>query len=121
MRTFRAEPSASILIESMRDIGYSLETALADVTDNAITARASRIELFAEMGDPVRVGVLDNGTGMSRDELMAAMRLGSRSPLDERAPRRPNGTRPRHACAKTAGISRRSTRRATPQHLRLED
>lgn len=29
-----ATPHASALIESMRDIGYSLETALADVIDN---------------------------------------------------------------------------------------
>lgn len=86
MRTYLAAPSASILIESMRDIGYSLETALADVIDNAVSAGAGKIELFAEPGDEARIGVLDNGTGMSHDELMAAMRLGSRNPLEERAP-----------------------------------
>jgi len=86
MRTFRAAPNASMLIESMRDIGYSLETALADVVDNAITAQASKVELFAEKAN-ARIGVLDNGTGMSNDELMAAMKLGSRNPLEERLPR----------------------------------
>jgi Histidine kinase-, DNA gyrase B-, and HSP90-like ATPase len=86
MQTYRAAPSASILIESMRDIGYSLETALADIVDNAITAGATKIELFAEGNDNARIGVMDNGTGMNHDELMAAMKLGTRNPLDERLP-----------------------------------
>lgn len=42
MKTVSAAPKAAMLIESMRDIGYSLETALADVIDNSITAKASR-------------------------------------------------------------------------------
>lgn len=85
MRTYRAAPSASMLIESMRDIGYSLETALADVVDNAISANATRIELFADT-DTACIGILDNGTGMSPDELMAAMKPGSRNPLEKREP-----------------------------------
>jgi hypothetical protein len=72
-----------MLIESMRDIGYSLETALADVVDNAISANATRIEIFADT-DKARVGILDNGTGMSSDELLAAMKPGSRNPLERR-------------------------------------
>ena len=74
-----------MLIESMRDIGYSLETALADLVDNSITSGASRIDLFIDPGaGAARLGVLDNGRGMTRDELFTAMRPGSRSPLDER-------------------------------------
>jgi hypothetical protein len=86
MRTYRAAPNASFLIESMRDIGYSLETALADVVDNAISAHATRVEIFAD-SDAARIGILDNGTGMSCDDLMAAMKPGSRNPLEEREPR----------------------------------
>ena len=86
MKTFRAAPSASMLIESMRDIGYSLETALADVVDNSITAGASKIEIRADSGDHPRIAVIDDGCGMSWEELMAAMRPGSRNPLDERTP-----------------------------------
>lgn len=75
-----------MLIESMRDIGYSLETALADVIDNSISARAKTIRVFADTADPeVRIGVLDDGEGMTEEDLHAAMRLGSRSPLDERS------------------------------------
>lgn len=86
MRTVNAAPRASILIESMRDIGYSLETALADVIDNSITANASRIELFSEADETnARIAVLDNGEGMTEDDLLAAMRPGSRNPLGERS------------------------------------
>lgn len=85
MRTAEAAPRASMLIESMRDIGYSLETALADVIDNSITAGASSIRLFAETGDSeAMIGILDDGAGMTEEELLVAMRPGSRNPLDER-------------------------------------
>src|SRR5665647_2701766 len=85
MRTVCAAPSAASLIQSMRDLGYSLETALADVVDNSVTAHASRIEILAETTTPaVKIGVLDNGDGMSEKQLLAAMRLGSQNPLEER-------------------------------------
>lgn len=85
MRTVQTDPSPSVLIESMRDIGYRLDTALADIVDNSITAEASTIHLLSEAGDrPASIGVLDDGLGMSEAELLAAMRLGSRSPRETR-------------------------------------
>ena len=79
MRTVRAEPGASTLIESMRDIVYSLESALADVVDNSITARARTINVFADStGTEPRIAILDDGDGMTEEELLSAMRLGSR-------------------------------------------
>lgn len=86
MRSIRAAPSASILIESMRDIGYSLETALADVIDNSITAGASKIDIRADLGEHPRIAVIDDGCGMSCTDLMKAMRPGSRNPLEDRMP-----------------------------------
>lgn len=76
---------ASSLIESMRDVGYSLETALADIIDNSITAKSTRVDIFcdADASEPA-IGILDNGTGMSEGELRNAMRPGSRNPLDNR-------------------------------------
>jgi len=41
MTMVRAAPRAAMLVESMRDVGYTLETALADIMDNAIAAGAS--------------------------------------------------------------------------------
>ena len=86
MRVFDIPPRPSSLIESIRAIGYSLSTALADLVDNCIAARAETIQIFAslETSDP-KVGILDDGVGMTEDELLEAMRLGSRSPLEERA------------------------------------
>ena len=78
-------PRASVLVESLRDIGYSLQTAVSDVIDNSLTAGARTIELHAETHaeDPV-IGIVDDGTGMTEAELLEAMRPGSRSPLQGR-------------------------------------
>jgi hypothetical protein len=75
-----------MLIESMRDIGYSLETALADVIDNSITAGARTIHVHVDSTDAnVKLGIVDNGQGMTKPELLDAMRLGSRHPQEQRA------------------------------------
>lgn len=86
MRTARAAPRAAMLIESMRDIGYTLESALADVIDNAITAGAKNVEIFADTNAvKPKLAIIDDGFGMVEAELLDAMRPGNRSPLDERA------------------------------------
>lgn len=79
-------PRASVPIESMREIGYSLPTAVADIVDNSLAAGARRIDLLADTdsGDP-SVAILDDGAGMTPDRLIEAMRPGSRSPLEHRA------------------------------------
>ena len=86
MQTKEIAPRASVLIESMRDIGYTLETALADIVDNSITAGSTCIRIFAstDKASPY-IAILDDGKGMDSEEILAAMRLGSRSPLEERA------------------------------------
>ncbi|MXX91001.1 MAG: ATP-binding protein [Boseongicola sp. SB0677_bin_26] len=79
-------PRASSMTESLRDMGYSLRTALADVIDNSITAGASSIRLFADTHHAApAIGVLDDGVGMTRDELFEAMRPGARNPLETRS------------------------------------
>ncbi len=79
-------PSPSALVESLRDIGYSVDTAIADVIDNSITAESKRIDVrFSwNSGDPW-VAILDDGSGMDETELIAAMRFGSMSPLEVRS------------------------------------
>lgn len=84
-KTTRIPPHASILIESMRDIGYSLDTALADIIDNSVTAGAKSIDLFVETSGPEnKLAIVDDGDGMTGDELLDAMRPGSQNPLDSR-------------------------------------
>ena len=86
MRVIEIPPKPSPLIESIRAIGYTLSTAIADLVDNCITAQAETIQIFAntENAKP-SVGILDDGVGLTEEELLEAMRLGSRSPLEERA------------------------------------
>ena len=79
-------PRASALVESLRDMGYSLQTALADVIDNSITASARNIQLLADTHDEFpAIGVLDDGVGMTRDDLLEAMRPGTTGPLEVRS------------------------------------
>jgi len=80
-------PFAPVLLESMRAIGYSFETAVADIVDNAISADASEISIRFSPYQPPYVAVIDNGSGMTSEELVSAMRHGSRNPLEERGPR----------------------------------
>ena len=69
----------------MRDFGYSLETALADIVDNAITAEAGSIQIDTEMYcDAPFIAIRDDGIGMSETELHNALRLGSRDPRELR-------------------------------------
>lgn len=78
-------PDPVSLIESMRAIGYTTETAVADVIDNSISANASTIRVeYDASGEPF-VAILDNGHGMDASELTNAMRHGSRNPVDVRS------------------------------------
>lgn len=85
-KTRNAPPSASSMIESLRGLGYSTSTALADIIDNSLAASASQVDLhFVWDGERQVIAVLDNGHGMLDCELFDAMRLGFLSPLTERA------------------------------------
>jgi len=80
-------PSASAMIESMRAYGYSLPVAVADLIDNSIPAGADNVWLtFHWGGRDSWIAISDDGSGMSESALVAAMRLGSQSPLVERSP-----------------------------------
>lgn len=79
-------PLPSALIESLRSIGYTLDTALADIIDNSITAQAGSISVrFLWNNGKPWIAVCDDGLGMSPKELIEAMRFGSRSPTAKRS------------------------------------
>ena len=80
-----APPEASSMIETFRAVGYSIETAIADIIDNSITANAKNIWIDYEWNGPSTIlSITDDGHGMSNEELVQAMRPGSTSPLDVR-------------------------------------
>lgn len=81
-------PEASSMIESMRAYGYTLPTAIADLIDNSIAAECTTVWLqFYWSGADSWISIMDDGRGMRESELSNAMKLGSRSPLENRDPR----------------------------------
>lgn len=82
----QAEPNAASMIETFRAIGYSVESAIADIIDNSITADAKNIWVDYDWKGPKTViSILDDGHGMNNDELTDAMRPGCKNPLDARS------------------------------------
>lgn len=79
-------PRPAAIAESMRDIGYSFPSALADIVDNCISAEASHIDIQFRWnhGEPI-IAILDDGHGMSQDVLLEAMRPGTKGPATERS------------------------------------
>jgi Histidine kinase-, DNA gyrase B-, and HSP90-like ATPase len=82
-----AEPRASAMVESLRAFGYNMQTAIADLIDNSISAGAKNVWLsFCWDGANSHVSIRDDGHGMTEAQLIDAMRPGSQSPLGEREP-----------------------------------
>lgn len=84
MKTNPLLPYAPTLIESTRAIGYTLETAIADIVDNSISASASCTNIFFFPVRDAYIAILDDGCGMDADALEIAMRYGSQNPNEER-------------------------------------
>ena len=80
-------PKASTLMGSLRSMGYSFESAVADVIDNSISAHAQNIRILFPSTplDELAIGILDDGDGMKGDVLFEAMRYGSLSAEEERS------------------------------------
>lgn len=72
-------PKADMLMGSMRSMGYSFESAVADVIDNSISTNCSVVKVLFPT-NPLQkscVGILDDGEGMDDEVLFEAMRYGS--------------------------------------------
>lgn len=84
--TAPAIPEASTMIETFRAIGYNVETAVADIIDNSISAGASNVWVnFEWKGSETWLSIKDDGSGMNNEELIQAMRPGSKNPLADRS------------------------------------
>lgn len=88
MESYKAEianPNPKSTINSYRSFGYNLSTALADIVDNSISANANEIHISYKWdGQDSFISVLDDGTGMNKDDLVIAMTPGSKDPEEER-------------------------------------
>jgi hypothetical protein len=70
MKVIDMPPFAPVLMESTRAMGYSLESAVADIIDNSIAANASNVDIQFSPYDAVPfISILDNGNGMTKDQI----------------------------------------------------
>lgn len=84
-KPYHLPPSAACLSASLRDLGYSLETAIADLIDNSISADATDIQIFCYTNRNIPIlAISDNGHGMSKEDVIVAMRHGSTDPRKKR-------------------------------------
>lgn len=81
---YEVAPDPQRISEGLRDTGYEFRTAVADIIDNSIAAKAELIDirLAMDFGGDVLVSVADNGEGMDHDGLINAMRYGSKRRSD---------------------------------------
>jgi hypothetical protein len=77
------DPNAGRLVESLRYLGYGNYEAIADLVDNAIDAEARYISIRVQQrNNQPYISIADRGTGMAKDVLDQAMRLGSLTARD---------------------------------------
>lgn len=80
-------PDPRRLINGLRDTGYTFNVAVADLVDNSISAGADKIFLDLQMdyAGEITFQIIDNGRGMTKDELKIAMQYGSPRQEDPRS------------------------------------
>lgn len=71
-------PPEPQLMESMRAVGYTLQTAIADIVDNSISANADHVAIYFNSATPDHLAIIDDGDGMTAEEVQSAMRLAGR-------------------------------------------
>ena len=69
-------PEAKLLLASLR-------SAIADIVDNCISAKAKHIDIIFET-EKMRILILDDGIGMTAQALIENMRIGSSDPSKQR-------------------------------------
>ncbi|MFU8870407.1 ATP-binding protein [Micromonospora sp. SL4-19] len=81
-----ANPDPAGTITSLRSFGYSIEAAVADLVDNSVSAGARHIDVFFTWAGPASwVAVVDDGRGMTAEELVTAMTVAARGSYQARA------------------------------------
>lgn len=75
-------PDPSATVESLGHLGYDTRSAIADLIDNSLTARAKAVSVQAHWAARDSwCAVIDDGHGMTGNQLRDAMRIGSADPL----------------------------------------
>lgn len=77
-------PLASVLMQSLRSVGYNTASALADLIDNSLAAGARTVGISLIMVPAPCAWLIDDGDGMDAETLIKSMRYGSRDPRSPR-------------------------------------
>lgn len=74
---FQVPPDPAGTLEGLRNAGYTVATAVADLIDNSLASGAEHIDvqLFQDSGERWFLEIKDDGRGMPRDRLIEAMRI----------------------------------------------
>lgn len=81
LKTNPAVPQAASMIETFRAMGYTIETAVADIVDNSVAAGAHQVWIDYDYPEgEMWLSVRDDGHGMDNDTLINAMVPGSKDP-----------------------------------------
>ncbi|CAL9453665.1 hypothetical protein SUDANB106_02518 [Streptomyces sp. enrichment culture] len=74
--------STVALLSSLRDSGHSISSAVSEVIDNSLEARANNIQVFVEEStsgrkkNVARIAFIDDGAGMSAEFIQRHLQLG---------------------------------------------
>lgn len=77
------------VMTGIRNMGYTLESAILDIVDNSIVAGAKKVNIIIQAEDKTlkqsirRIIIDDNGKGMNTDQIYNALELGSSQSLYE--------------------------------------
>ncbi|MEU3390410.1 ATP-binding protein [Streptomyces albidoflavus] len=81
-----AAPEPAGMVASLSSLGYSLPAAVADLVDNSISVEARNIDVeFTWAGADSWIAVVDDGWGMTAEELVTAMTVAARGPAAARS------------------------------------
>ena len=83
--TIPIQPSPN-LIGVLAQSGYTLETAIADIIDNSLSAKAKNIDVFFNLlkGEDSYVSIQDDGVGMSLEKMKEAAVIAHISKFEDR-------------------------------------
>ena len=83
MPVLKSKINARRVLEAISHIGYSSHSAISDIVDNSVSAKASEVSIkikasfYARKNSIHEIQIIDNGTGMDGDELENCLALGS--------------------------------------------
>lgn len=81
------QPDPARIVNGLRDTGYNFNTAIADIVDNSIAAKATRVDINIVMNPKLEIAVYiaDNGIGMDYNGLQNAMKYGSKERSEKKS------------------------------------